>query len=450
MVKRSLQHLSGGPRGGGLVVSGTGFIAVTYGVVRFGYGLQLPQLSAEFSLSSRTAGVIAAGSFAAYCVAALVAQRLIRSRGARGVLWLAATLAACGAVVVALSSSAVVLGLGVLVAGSAAGAASPALVVAVAFTAPGPLVDRAQAVVNAGTGIGVGLTGVAVLLAPQAWRPVWVCAAAAALLTAAVVDRCARWPDRPHGAPEAEWHRRVGSAPLAAELARPVLAAFVAGAGSAAVWTFGRDLVTTTGGLPERTTAALWVLLGAAAVLGGFSGDAVRLLGLRRAWVLTVALSAAGTAALALAPGQVPIAAVAGAVFGGAYTALSGVLISWAGALRPHDTGRTTATLFIALTAGQAVGAVATGALAERVGAPSAFGVTAAVLLASVLALPARTHPPTADCGRAGTGQGHGAPTDAPAGSDVVLGEIPRVTHAMTRRSRGQQQDAARHVTPDL
>ena len=45
------------------------------------------------------------------------------------------------------------------------------------------------------------------------------------------------------------------------------------------MWTFGRDLVTTTGGLPERTTAALWVLLGAAAVLGGCSGDAVRLLG---------------------------------------------------------------------------------------------------------------------------------------------------------------------------
>ena len=402
MVKRSLQHLSGGPSVGGLVVSGTGLIAVTYGAVRFGYGLQLPQLSAEFSLSSRTAGAMAAGSFAAYCVAALVAQRLIRSRGARGVLWLAAALAACGAVVVALSWSAVVLGLGVLVAGSAAAAASPALVVAVASTAPRPLVDRAQAVVNAGTGIGVGLTGVAVLVAPQAWRLVWVCAAAAALLTAVVVDRCARWPERPHAAPEADWHRQMGSSPPAAMLARPVLAASIAGAGSAAVWTFGRDLITTTGGLPDRTTAALWVLLGAAAVLGGFSGDAVRLLGLRRAWVLTVVLSAAGTAALALAPGHVPTAAAAGIVFGSAYTALSGVLISWAGALRPNDTGRTTATLFIALTAGQAVGAVATGALAERVGASAAFGVAAAVLLTSVAALPA-THPPAAERALAGT-----------------------------------------------
>jgi MFS family permease len=151
-------------------------IAVTYGMVRYGYGLQLPQLAAEFSLSARTSGAIAAGSFAAYCVAALAAQRLIERRGARVVLWLAAGLAALGALLVALSWSAPTLALGVLVAGSAAGAASPAMVVAVVSTLRGPLVARAQAVVNAGTGIGVALTGAATLAAPQAWRPGWVLA----------------------------------------------------------------------------------------------------------------------------------------------------------------------------------------------------------------------------------------------------------------------------------
>ena len=90
----------------------------------------------------------------------------------------------------------------------------------------------------------------------------------------------------------------------ARSMLRPALAAGVAGIGSAAVWTFGRDLITNTGGLPERTTAALWCLLGAAAVLGALSGDAVRVLGLRRAWILTATLTAVGTAVLALAPGR--------------------------------------------------------------------------------------------------------------------------------------------------
>ncbi|MDF2968443.1 MAG: putative Chloramphenicol resistance protein permease of the major facilitator superfamily [Nocardioidaceae bacterium] len=378
------------------MASGTSLIAVSYGVVRYGYGLQLPQLAGEFSLSPRTAGAIASGSFVAYCAAALAAQRLIAWRGARAVLWLAAALAASGALLVAVSSSTPMLALGVLVAGSSAGAASPALVVAVGCTVREPLVARAQAVVNAGTGVGVAIAGAATLAAPQAWRLVWACGAAVALLAAATVDRHAYWPTNRRRTGAGEPH---GSAGPGRTLLRPALAAAVAGTGSAAVWTFGRDLITDTGGLPERTTAALWCLLGTAAVLGAFSGDAVRLLGIRRAWALTATLTATGTAMLALAPGQVLTAAIAGAVFGGAYTALSGVLIAWASVLRPHAAGQATATLFIALTAGQAVGAVATGVVAERAGAPAAFWAGAALILTAATILPRRVNPGATSAG---------------------------------------------------
>ncbi|WP_432573234.1 MFS transporter [Kineococcus sp. SYSU DK005] len=377
-----------------VVAAGAALVAVTYGVVRFGFGLQLTRLSAEFSLSPGTAGLIASGSFAAYCVSALLARRVVDRRGGRPALWLAAALAAAGALVVSLAWTAAVLAVGVLVAGSAAGAASPALVAAVSTTAPRRLLARRQAVVNAGTGIGVAAAGVVALFAPAAWRPVWAGAAVAALLTAAVVDRRTAWPPRPD-------RERAGAAPDAATgedgarraLLRPVLAAALAGLGSAAVWTFGRDLLTTVGGLPERTTAALWVALGAAAVLGALSGDAVRVLGLRRAWVLTVAPSAASTAVLALAAADAATAGVAAAVFGGSYTALSGVLIAWGGTLRPHLAGATTATLFTALTAGQAAGSVLTGAVAAPLGTRGAFAVCAALLLCAAAVLPRPGNP---------------------------------------------------------
>jgi len=396
MTKRSLQQskVVAGPVS--VVASATGLIAVTYGIVRYGYGLQLPQLTAEFSLSSRTAGAIAAGSFAAYCAAALAAQRLIAWRGARVVLWLAAALAASGALLVALSWSASTLALGVLVAGSAAGAASPALVVAVALVVREPLVARAQSVVNAGTGVGVAVVGATVLAAPEIWRPIWICAAVAALVTAAAVDRRVYWPVHPgDGRTEEKGPQTEHRARLRTSMVRPVLAAALAGTGSAAVWTFGRELIPSTGGLPERTTAALWCLLGVAAVLGALSGDAVRFLGLRRAWALTATLTATGTAVLGLAPGQAVVVAVAGATFGGAYTALSGVLIAWATALQPHAAGQATATLFIALTAGQAFGAMATGAVSERVGSRAAFLICAALVLAAAAVLPAKKPPMT-------------------------------------------------------
>ncbi|TFF05166.1 YbfB/YjiJ family MFS transporter [Cellulosimicrobium funkei] len=379
MLKRSLHPVAPAP--GRLVAAGTGLVAVTYGVVRYGYGLQLPTLTTELGLSSAAAGAIAAGSFAAYCAAALGAQRAMARRSPRAVVWAAAALAAAGAVLVGLSWSSASLAAGVLVAGSAAGAASPALVAAVGATVDGRRAGRMQAVVNSGTGVGVALVGAATLVAPDVWRPVWCAAAVGAVVTAAVVDRSARWPAAPESPP-------ASGGAGGRSLGRAGFAAAVAGIGSAAVWTFGRDLVTVTGGLPGRTTAALWCLLGVAAVLGALSGDAVRVLGLRGAWVVTAVATAVGTAALALAPGSVPVVAVAGALFGAAYTALSGVLIAWGTALRPHAAGRATAALFVALTAGQAVGALATGGLSDVVGPQAAFWVGAALLLVAAGVVP--------------------------------------------------------------
>ncbi|PTU54450.1 hypothetical protein DBB34_19315, partial [Sphaerisporangium cinnabarinum] len=269
----------------------------------------------------------------------------------------------------------------VRVARRGAGAASPALVAAVGSTVGGRRAGRAQAVVTSGAGVGVALVGAATLVAPDGWRPAWFAAAVGAIVTAALVDRSARWPAAPERPPAS---RGAGGR----SLGRAGVAAAVAGIGSAAVWTFGRDLVTVTGGLPGRTTAALWCLLGVAAVLGALSGDAVRVLGLRGAWVATAVATAAGTAALALAPGSVPVVAVAGALFGGAYTALSGVLIAWGTVLRPHAAGRATATLFVALTGGQAVGALATGGLSDVVGPQAAFWVGAAFLLVAAGMVP--------------------------------------------------------------
>src|SRR5690606_7561569 len=244
MMKRSL-HPRRASSPGRLVAAGTGLIAVTYGVVRYGYGLQLPALTHELGLSSALAGAIAAGSFAAYCAAAPWAPRAMARRSPRAVGRVPAALAASGALRAGASWSAWSLAAGRPVAGSAAVAASPALVAAVASTVDARRAGRAQAVVNAGTGVGVALVGAAALAAPDAWRPVWFGAAAGALVTAAVVDRSARWPSGPEGSPPTDDAGPPGRQAVArprGPFVRAGVAAAVAGVGSAAVWTFGRDL----------------------------------------------------------------------------------------------------------------------------------------------------------------------------------------------------------------
>ncbi|SOC49843.1 Predicted arabinose efflux permease, MFS family [Blastococcus aggregatus] len=371
MEQRSARH------GNALVAAGLAVIAVTYGLARYGYGLYLPEFRAAFGLSSGTAGVIAAGSYAGYCGAAVLAGRLVGSGRARAALWCAGAVAALGCLLVAAAWSGPVLAAGALLAGSGAGAATPATVAAVARTVPATGVPRAQGVVNSGTGAGVVAGGLLVLSVPGAWRWAWVGFAAAALAATAWADRSARWGGGdgpvPGVGPEEEEAR--------VRLARPLVAAVLAGAGCAGVWTFGRDLLADDGGLPDRLTGLLWCVLGAAGLLGGISGVLVVRVGVRAAWIATVAAAAAGTGVLGVSAGSPVRAALSLALFGAAFVALSGVLLAWGAARAPGTAASAAASLFIGLTVGQAVGAVLLGRVADATSAPVAFTAAAGVLL---------------------------------------------------------------------
>ena len=66
-----------------------------------------------------------------------------------------------------------VLALGVLLAGSSSGLASPPMGEAVATTVSEESQDRANALINSGTSIGVALSGPAALLVAEQWRIAW-------------------------------------------------------------------------------------------------------------------------------------------------------------------------------------------------------------------------------------------------------------------------------------
>lgn len=380
--------------GGSLVVSGLAVIAVTYGLARYGYGLYLPQFRAAFELSAGAAGVIAAGSYVGYCGAAVVATGMVGNGRARLALWAAGGSAALGSLLVAVAWNGLSLGAGALLAGSGAGAATPALVAAVAGAVPLPDQPRAQGLVNSGTGAGVVGGGLLVLSAPEAWRLSWAGFAVAALLVTSWADRRARWhsvrdgraarDDGPDGRVQL---RRLG---------RPMVAALLAGVGCAGVWTFARDLMTADGGLPPAITGLLWCLLGAAGLVGGLSGVLVRRVGLRAAWTIPVVAAAGGTTALGAWPGAVVPAALALVCFGSAFVALSGVLIAWGAERTPTAAAAAAAILFIGLTVGQALGSVALGLVTEAVGAPAAFLAAGALLVVSAAGAEPRDAPSAA------------------------------------------------------
>ncbi|MET9021580.1 MFS transporter [Actinopolymorpha sp. NPDC004070] len=389
----------------GLAAAGMSLIAVCYGLARFAYGLFVPAFRAEFHLGAATAGAVAAGSYAGYCVAIVVATLATSRWGARPVAVAAGACATAGTAVIASAPGTVVLALGVVLAGSSTGLASPPMAEAVARSAPSRLEPRMQAVVNAGTGLGVLVSGPVALLFAGSWRWAWAAFSALAFaITLCVwftVPRRVRHTDRPAGpaaqdgpvASAGDSPEGQGRGALRAGTRIPpggwrlLAAAFSMGLASAVTWTFGRDLVTAAGN-SALTGVTMWIALGAAGLLGAFAGDLTTRIGPARCWTGGMLLLGASTAALALAAGSAVVAVAVGAAFGALYIGLTGLLLIWGTRILPRRPVVGVGAAFLFLAFGQAVGAPVLGAVSDAVTLPGAFLVTAAVAVLGAVIRP--------------------------------------------------------------
>ncbi|GMA29548.1 hypothetical protein GCM10025874_28010 [Arenivirga flava] len=375
-------------------MASSALVAATYGLVRLAWGLHLPDMQDELRFDAGAAGAISSAASIAYCVGAL-AGFLLASRRARTLVLLAGATGAFGSIGMALAASTSALAPAAVLASAAAGLASPALVRIVQRGMRSSAVDRAQAVVNAGTGPGLVAAGLlALLLVPQ-WRLAWWAAAAVSVAAAAAVLLLDRpdaggaedvtGPHRANGAlPPRDWfrsHRLV------------IAAALLAGAASAAVWNAGRALLADAGTAPQASVLA-WVALGAGGLAVVPTAQLMSALAPRRAWSLSAAALTLSTLALVATPAWTPGSLAACFAFGWGYTAATGALIAWTAGVDRDRAASGTALLFVLLVLGQAIGAAAVGATVGALGYAAAFTAAAVIgATAAALGLVARVGP---------------------------------------------------------
>ncbi|GAA3662278.1 YbfB/YjiJ family MFS transporter [Lentzea roselyniae] len=350
-----------------LICAGTALIGVCYGFARFAYGLFAPVFQRQFALDATLLGVIAAGGYVGYGIAIIAGFVLTNRFGPRVVAAAAGVVAAAGTALVAVSVNGVMLAVGILVAGASTGLASPPMAEAIARAADRSRQDRAQSVVNAGTGVGVLLSGPIAMALLDDWRFAWA--------TFAVLSAAVTWwiiATVPRG--RADVRGEQGSL-LPAGAPVMLVAAFLLGLASSAVWTFGRDVVQAG----PAVATIMWSLIGLAGMLGAFSGHLAGGIGLRTSWTLVLVLLSAATAALALWPASVALTLVAAALFGGAYIALCGLVLVWSTRVHAGRPATGVGTSFLMIAAGQAAGAPLTGAVVDHAGHLTAFLACAAV-----------------------------------------------------------------------
>lgn len=352
-----------------MIGAGAALIGACYGLARFAYGLFLPEFSKTFAIGSGISGLIGAGSYVGYCLAILASLALTPRLGPRRVAVLAGVLATAGMSIVAVATSAQMLAVGILIAGSSTGIASPPLAAAVDAWVRTDVRDRGQTMINAGTGLGVLVSGPVALVLLDRWRWAWAGFAIVAAVVTWWVHRVVppgvvpAGPARPVSTGEndaTQSHDVSGSSVVQLQLAcgtwRLIAGSFAMGLGSIAMWGFGRDLLATEANVGTLGAAIVWTILGAAGILGALGGDVVRRLGLSTAWVTLMVTMGVATALFALAPTSSAVVFAAAALFGASYIGLTGIALLWSAALYPARPSFGVGLSFFTIAAGQAVG----------------------------------------------------------------------------------------------
>jgi predicted MFS family arabinose efflux permease len=372
-----------------LVAPGLGMIAVTYGLARFAYGLFLPEMREVFDLSESVLGLIGAGSYGGYCVTIVIALMFTSRTGPRFMAVAAGAVAMVGMAAVAGAPAAWVLALGVLVAGSSSGLASPPMGEAVVKSIREELQDRANTLINSGTSIGVALSGPAALLVAEQWRLAW---AAFALVGGVVVAwNAVVMPRKPVSDRRSEEAApadvpRLSVRYLIGPGAVPLfVAATGVGFASAAYWMFSRDLVVRSGDLSVTGSTLFWTVIGVSGLVGGLAGDLVRRFGLATAFRASLLCMAAATGLLAAAPGALLSAYLSAGLFGSTYIMLTGIILVWSVSIFHERPSAGLGVAFLLIAVGQVLGAPVAGAVAGAAGLVVMFWIFAGVAVLTAL-----------------------------------------------------------------
>ncbi len=158
------------PGATGYAVLGAGLTAVAFGLARYAFGLFVPSIRAELGLGSDVIGVVSSLAFVSFVGTSLIAPVVADRLGARKAAMLASGIALGGLGLISQANGASSLGAGVFACGVSTGLMMPPLAAGVQATARPALQGRVNAVMNAGTSVGLVFCVPAVLFVAGAWR----------------------------------------------------------------------------------------------------------------------------------------------------------------------------------------------------------------------------------------------------------------------------------------
>lgn len=362
-------------------------MAAAMGFGRFSYTPILPSMISGVPLSAADAGFIASANFVGYLVGAVLAAYGWATGRERRVALLALAASALLLAAMAMTTSVVIFAVIRFLAGGASAFAmvfTSSIVLSHGAMAGN---DHVQAAHFGGPGAGIALSSVMVLLVglfyggADAWKVSWI---GGAIYSA--ISLLAVWWLLPSGpAASAQTGKEP---PIAWSLPMLLVTA------SYGLFGFGYVITGTFLVTIARMDAAgqiveflCWFIAGLTAAVALFAWKPlVRPLGLGRIYVAALLVEAVGVLATVLLPhSAAPL--IGGALFGATFLAITAYGLQIGRKLSPASPRRTLATMTAAFGAGQIVGPIVAGWMAERTGSFTAPTYVAAIALLVCAAL---------------------------------------------------------------
>ena len=364
-------------------------VASTYGLARYCYGLFLPYIQQDFDLSRDVLGLIASVSYVGYLLATGLGVIATERFGPRVPIAVGGAFAAFGMALIGISSSVLMLAVGVFLAGISPGLAYPPMSEAVLQAVRPNRRERTYTWINSGTSIGIMVAAPIALWAGTQWRTAWLIFASLAFVAALA----SLWAvPRLRAFQSSATQPTISLSFLKRRDARALfISTFFIGIISSVYWTFSVDLLVTEGGQSREISIAFWVIIGVAGIVGGFVGDLLKTIGLRHCHALMLL-------SLAISIGVLPLAETNGIwiygsaiLFGATFIALTAVLGIWSIFVFHDRPAAGFGTVFFLLSLGQLIGPAVTGYAADLVGLGTLF-YAASISCLGLFGLLAETH----------------------------------------------------------
>ncbi|SUM81904.1 MFS transporter [Staphylococcus saprophyticus] len=334
-----------------LVFPGIAMIATTYGLGRFSFGLFLPDITNDLSLSASQAGLISSLFYLAYCFTIVYSTLQTDTIGPKRMIILAGISVVIGLITIGVSSNAIILSIGVIFTGASTGLVSPPYGYTISLWINLQDQGKANTWINSGTSMGLMFTGITAMLVFLDWRHTYLIYALIALVVLfwnyIVIPKLQK---------DIKIHTGSLNIRDISASTRIVTASTLLGISTAPFWTFSKSFVQLTGNYSDIALSIFWILIGIFGVVGGISSSIIDKKGIHFAFNFGVIALACASVLLAFTPSIWLLPFVASSLFGLSYIFLTGVLLVWGIKLFVKNASLGIGIPFLLLAVGQVIG----------------------------------------------------------------------------------------------